>query len=59
MDDDEHDAQGGGHTNSSMALSKPHRGNLQARVACNSHTSLEPCRKWPSYTALRSWVFGA
>ena len=58
MDDDEHNAQGGGHTNSSMALSK-HRGNLQARVACNSHNSLEPCRKWPSYTAPRSWVFGA
>ena len=57
MDDDEHDAQGGSHTNSSMALSKLHRGNLQARVACNSHNSLEPCRKWPSYTALRSWVF--
>ena len=38
MDDDEHNAQGGGHNNSSMALSKPHRGDLQARVAYNSHT---------------------
>ena len=38
MNYDEHKAQGGGHTNSSMALSK-HRGNLQARVAYNSHNT--------------------
>ena len=35
---------GGGHTNSNMTLSKPHRGNLQARVAYDSR-SLDPCRE--------------
>ena len=36
MDDDKLEAQGGGsRTNSSMTLSKPHCGNMQARVAYN------------------------